>query len=96
MPFYDYECGECGPFTVNRPMAEFDRPNPCPVCGAIARRVFLTAPRIGGRQASDGAGRGRLGQSPSGASSAAHAANCGCCLPRGRRVFEATAATAEK
>jgi len=80
MPFYDYECGECGPFTANRPMAEFDQPNPCPACGAVARRVLLTAPRIGGRQASG----------------AAHAASCACCLPRGRRVFEATAATAEK
>jgi putative FmdB family regulatory protein len=90
MPFYDYECGECGPFTVNRPMAEFDEPSPCPACRAVSRRVFLTAPRIGGRQASDGSAPSQrtLG--------AAHAANCACCLPRGRRAFEATAATNEK
>jgi putative FmdB family regulatory protein len=44
MPVYDYECGDCGPFTDMRPMAECDAPMNCPGCGTAAPRAFLTAP----------------------------------------------------
>ena len=34
MPTYDYDCGRCGPFSESHPIAEFDRPQACPSCGA--------------------------------------------------------------
>ena len=47
MPNYEYECETCGPFTENRPMAEFDQPQPCPDCGDMAPRL-LTCPALAG------------------------------------------------
>ncbi len=46
MPVYDYECQDCGPFAAMRPMAEYELPMDCPVCGTSAPRAFLTAPRL--------------------------------------------------
>ena len=72
MPTYDYECADCGPFTEVRPMAEFDRPQPCPDCATPAPRL-LTAPALGG-----------AAQAEAGAATAApaHAGGCACCMPR--------------
>lgn len=72
MPTYDYECPDCGPFTEARPMAEFDRPQPCPDCAQQAPRL-LTAPALGGGavQADAGATRART-----------HSGGCACCMPR--------------
>jgi putative FmdB family regulatory protein len=72
MPTYDYECPDCGPFSENRPMAEFDRPQPCPDCSALAPRL-LTAPALGG---------GAQQSDPGGTSTPAHAGGCACCMPR--------------
>jgi putative FmdB family regulatory protein len=44
MPFYDYLCAKCGPFTDMRPMVESSLPLGCPGCGKKAPRAFLTAP----------------------------------------------------
>jgi putative FmdB family regulatory protein len=52
MPNYEYECETCGPFTENRPMAEFDLPQPCPDCGDMAPRL-LTCPALGGGAVED-------------------------------------------
>jgi putative FmdB family regulatory protein len=71
MPTYDYECADCGPFTEVRPMAEFDRPQPCPDCAQPAPRL-LTAPALSG-----GATQVAAGPAP-----AAHAGGCACCAPR--------------
>lgn len=46
MPYYDYACPDCGPFTEMRPMAESAEPAACPGCGAAAPRAFLTAPQL--------------------------------------------------
>jgi putative FmdB family regulatory protein len=46
MPVYDYECTACGPFTVLRPMADYDKPHACPDCGAQAGRAFLVFPSL--------------------------------------------------
>lgn len=46
MPFYDHECGTCGPFTDMRPMALSADPAVCPACGALSPRAFLTAPQL--------------------------------------------------
>jgi putative FmdB family regulatory protein len=70
MPTYDYECGDCGPFSEVHPMAEYDRPQPCPDCGQNAPRL-LTAPALGG-----GA------QEATAAPSRTHAGGCACCMPR--------------
>jgi putative FmdB family regulatory protein len=40
MPLYTFDCAECGPFELARPMAEAGAPGTCPACGAPARRVF--------------------------------------------------------
>ena len=72
MPTYDYECPDCGPFSEIRPMAEFDRAQPCPDCSALAPRL-LTAPALAG-----GAQQGDAGA----ASAPAHAGGCACCMPR--------------
>jgi putative FmdB family regulatory protein len=71
MPTYDYECPDCGPFSDVRPMAEFDRPQPCPDCAQPAPRL-LTAPALGfGAQLDAGASAPR-----------AHSGGCACCAPR--------------
>jgi putative FmdB family regulatory protein len=70
MPTYEYECADCGPFSDVRPMAEFDRPQPCPDCEQPAPRL-LTAPALGG-------GAQEATASPA----RAHAGGCACCAPR--------------
>jgi putative FmdB family regulatory protein len=42
---YAFDCADCGPFELVRPMAEAGSPGPCPRCGAAARRVF-TPPAV--------------------------------------------------
>src|SRR5258708_30212460 len=46
MPVYEYMCEGCGPFTVTRPMAEYEKPHACPDCDEMSPRVMLTAPRF--------------------------------------------------
>lgn len=78
MPLYDYECGQCGPFTELRPMAECEAPSACPGCGAPAPRAWLTAPRLGGDPAliAAHAANERSAHAPR---RAAHGPGCGCC-----------------
>jgi putative FmdB family regulatory protein len=72
MPTYDYECADCGPFTEVRPMAEFDRAQPCPDCAQFSPRL-LTAPALSG-----GAKQPMSGGAPA----SAHSGGCACCAPR--------------
>ena len=80
MPAYDYLCDACGPFTAVRPMAEFQLPHICDVCGESARRAILTAPAFAGM---DGVARHasatneRSSHAPTRAKR--HPASCGCC-----------------
>jgi len=75
MPTYEYECENCGPFTETHPMAEFDRPQPCPDCGTAAPRLLtLPAIRSGGATMQDAAV----------APAKAHPGGCGCCAAPGR------------
>jgi putative FmdB family regulatory protein len=67
MPNYDYECENCGPFTENRPMAEFDQPQPCPDCGDPAPRL-LTCPALAGGAVEN-----------TGMSAPSHPGGCACC-----------------
>jgi putative FmdB family regulatory protein len=72
MPTYEYECADCGPFSEVRPMAEFDREQPCPDCTQPAPRL-LTAPALGG-----GTQETNAGATPA----SAHTGGCACCMPR--------------
>src|SRR4051812_32203878 len=45
MPTYDFECADCGRFSVLKPIAQRAEPQPCPGCGRVAGRV-LEAPRL--------------------------------------------------
>lgn len=78
MPNYDYECENCGPFSEQRPMAEFDIPQLCPDCGDASPRM-LTLPAIGG---------GAI-EASAAAPARAHAGGCACCA--GPRSFSAEA-----
>jgi putative FmdB family regulatory protein len=69
MPTYEYECPDCGPFTDVRPMAEYDQPQACPDCGAMAPRL-LACTAISG-------GAAELGST---APARAHAGGCACCM----------------
>jgi putative FmdB family regulatory protein len=40
MPIYEFACRGCGPFDVQRPMAQAAEPADCPDCGAAAARRF--------------------------------------------------------
>ncbi|MBS0640082.1 MAG: FmdB family zinc ribbon protein [Acetobacteraceae bacterium] len=79
MPTYEYECPDCGPFTDVRPMAEFEQPQPCPDCGAMAPRL-LACTAIGGGAA----------EPSSAAPARSHAGGCACCMAP--RRFSADAA----
>ncbi len=67
MPNYEYECENCGPFTENRPMAEFDLPQPCPDCNEPAPRL-LTCPALAGGATEN-----------TGMSAPSHPGGCACC-----------------
>ncbi len=79
MPFYDYACAACGPFTESRPIAAFADPCPCPECGEAAPRT-LTAPALGGGAVEPGNAANPFKRHPGG---------CGCCAAPSRRVATA-------
>jgi putative FmdB family regulatory protein len=83
MPNYEYGCPDCGLFSMSRPMADYDRPQDCPHCGAVSHRVLVTMPAIAGMDAGT-----RLAMSTNERSSNAprrssafgvHPSGCGCC-----------------
>jgi putative FmdB family regulatory protein len=81
MPTYEYECADCGPFTDVRPMAEYDQPQACPDCGAMAPRLLACTAIAGG--AADPASTAAPARS--------HAGGCACCVAPGPRRFSADA-----
>jgi putative FmdB family regulatory protein len=81
MPFYDYACDRCGPFTESRPLAEFASPCACPDCGDSAPRT-LTAPALG-------AGTTTAEPSATASPFRRHPGGCGCCAAPSRRVATA-------
>ena len=94
MPAYDYLCGECGPFTSVRPMAEYALPQDCPACGQGAPRALLQVPGIalmaaGQRRAH--ATNERSAHAPRLASGGAHRAGCKCCSPAAKPAGPAAA-----
>lgn len=45
MPFYEYECNNCGVFSALRKMSDSSEPAICEECGATSLRI-LSAPRL--------------------------------------------------
>jgi putative FmdB family regulatory protein len=94
MPFYDYECKRCGPFSDSRPMAECADPLSCPECGASSKRAFLRAPAI---SCSDAGTRKAMALNEKARNepklASKHSAGCGCCST-GRKSVKPAAARA--
>ena len=76
MPTYDYACERCGPFVARQALALFDRPAPCPACGAESARALSVPALMGGRQQRERAGEPSYGRMR-------HGSACGCCAARG-------------
>ncbi len=88
MPVYDYLCGDCGPFTDMRPMAECDLPSDCPACGASAPRVILTPPHFAAMPAATRkahAANERSAHEPRSLKSS-HGVGCACCSGKPSRM----------
>lgn len=87
MPYYDYLCAECGPFTAMAAMADFDKPCGCPACGDDAPRALFTAPQLA---TMDGSRRGafatneRARHEPK--STRKHGPGCGCCSGSSKKM----------
>ncbi|HYG89437.1 MAG TPA: zinc ribbon domain-containing protein [Azospirillum sp.] len=89
MPVYEYECRACGGFTALRPMAEFQDPQPCPECGAVAPRVIHTAPAFAGMPAAARRARAtneRSADSPRLSSQGGHVHGPGCGCGAGQKT----------
>lgn len=48
MPFYNFECKDCGNFVARRKVDERKNPIPCPKCGKLSKYspTFETQPPI--------------------------------------------------
>ena len=82
MPYYDYNCADCGPFTETRPMAASAEPCDCPSCGTAAPRAFFTTPFFSGMDAGTRvaiATNERARHEPKRSKSLGHGPGCGCC-----------------
>jgi putative FmdB family regulatory protein len=84
MPVYDYECGDCGAFTLTRPMAECGEPASCPECGAASPRAFLVMPNLATMSSMRRMAIGRNERSANAPPTldtreASHRAGCSCC-----------------
>lgn len=94
MPFYDYECEACGPFTALRPMAASGSPCDCPDCGGEAPRAFLRAPNFALMDASTRSAHAtneKARHEPKVASKTGHGAGCSCCSGKGKGVGKSKA-----
>jgi putative FmdB family regulatory protein len=58
MPMYEYQCRAHGVFEAVRSLSEAAQPEPCPACGASAKRI-LSAPRLAQVGASERIARDR-------------------------------------
>ena len=71
-------------------MAEYDKPQPCPGCGALAPRAIFSVPAMA---MMDGAARTAQATNERSANAPrrSHASGCGCCRP-GRLSAESVSA----
>ena len=101
MPTRDYACAACGGFDAIRSLSTRDEPAACPDCGAAAKRVFVSAPRLA---LMDGGTRTALAtnerarhepKSSRDCTRLEHPAGCGCCST-GKRGATLTGANGNK
>jgi putative FmdB family regulatory protein len=87
MAVYDYQCTDCGPFTVLRPMAMSGEPCNCPDCGEPAARAFFSVPFIAGmdpERRTAFATNEKARHEPK-RGGAAHGPGCSCCGSAGKK-----------
>lgn len=90
MPVYDYQCAQCGGFTLVRPMSQSAQAGDCPTCRSAAPRVIgaglmLARLSVAERTARDGNERSAHAPRESRQGGLRHGAACGCCSG-GRRA----------
>lgn len=87
MPYYDYLCSDCGPFTDFASMADFDKPSACPHCAQLAERALLQAPLLAnmdsGRRIAFATNE-RASHAPK--STKSHGPGCSCCSGGGKKM----------
>ncbi|MDD9727768.1 zinc ribbon domain-containing protein [Roseovarius sp. SK2] len=87
MPYYDYSCPECGPFTDFAAMADFDKPCVCPTCAASSPRVLLRAPAFANM---DGSKRAAMATNERSQhvpkSTRSHGPGCSCCSASSKKL----------
>jgi putative FmdB family regulatory protein len=97
MPFYDYECEDCGVFTEQRSMDLAALPCDCPDCGAASPRAFLVMPALFGMDAGkrralatneESRHRPKTGEEYSASNARRHPSGCGCCSPKAKRGLQ--------
>lgn len=82
MPYYDYNCAECGAFTEFRPMAVSAAPCDCPSCGVSAERAFFSTPFFSLMDQTTRIARAtneKSANEPKNLKSTDHGAGCACC-----------------
>lgn len=80
MPLYDYECPDCGSFSLMRGMEQFATPQECPSCGKESQRM-ITLPALAmmpQARRNAFATNERASHEPRKVSGR-HGPNCGCC-----------------
>ncbi|MCA0417488.1 MAG: zinc ribbon domain-containing protein [Proteobacteria bacterium] len=105
MPYYDFECPDCGPFTELRPMALAAEPCECPACGSAAPRGYFTPPTVLGMDTNtkkafainEESRHAPKLSSKSDKYRLKHGANCSCCSGKsknGKTLYRADGAKA--
>ncbi|SNR83569.1 FmdB family zinc ribbon protein [Puniceibacterium sediminis] len=80
MPFYDYWCDDCGPFTAYASLKDYAEPCGCPDCASVAPRVLINAPRLAGMSSERRKAFETNEQSAdSPKRTSTHGPGCGCC-----------------
>ena len=79
MPFYDYDCKDCGPFTGLASMQDYASPCTCPSCATPAPRVLLTAPTLANMNRDRRHAHETNERSADTPRRSSHGPGCGCC-----------------
>lgn len=84
MPFYDFNCPDCGAFELRRAITDRALPADCPTCGSRAERL-MTAPNLSVMNATNRrkwAINERSKHEPKTTRSHTCSSGCGCGRPR--------------
>ncbi len=84
MPFYDFDCPDCGAFELRRAITDRALPADCPLCGSRAERL-MTAPNLSVMNATNRrkwAINERSKHEPKATRSHSCSSGCGCGRPR--------------